>query len=90
VELDIDSISPAVLWQIYAHVIDHVPGITAEAEASMEDQVPAVSTPAKPAAKKKNKPMSKGEQERKIQLLENTIGDFERNSSASQEPVPSK
>lgn len=46
---------------------------------------------AKPPAKKKNKPMSKVEQERKIEYLKNSVQEFERHGSGSQEPViPSK
>ena len=46
---------------------------------------------AKPVQKKKNKPMSKNEQERNIQHLKNSVQAFERQGSGSQDPViPSK
>lgn len=53
-----------------------------------EDEAPAKL--AKPPAKKKNKPMSKSEQERKIEQLAGTLENFQRNASDSQEPLPSK
>jgi bromodomain-containing factor 1 len=52
-----------------------------------EDEAPAKL--AKPPAKKKNKPMSKSEQERKIEQLEGTLETFQRHASGSQEPMPS-
>jgi bromodomain-containing factor 1 len=52
-----------------------------------EDEGPAKL--AKPPAKKKNKPMSKSEQERKIEQLAGTLQNFQRNASGSQEPLPS-
>lgn len=42
---------------------------------------------AKPPHKKKNKPMSKNEQEQKIELLKSRASEFERHGSGSQEPV---
>jgi bromodomain-containing factor 1 len=69
----------------------HAPEVEAEARAMMdekEDEVPAKL--AKPPAKKKNKPMSKSEQERKIEQLEGITAKFERQASGSQEPMPSK
>ena len=48
------------------------------------------NTPAKPPAKKKNKPMSKSEQERKIEELTRINSAFERQASGSQEPLPSE
>lgn len=45
----------------------------------------------KAAPKKKNKPMSKFEQERNIDALSKTLNAYERQASGSQEPVlPSK
>ena len=49
------------------------------------DNPPRVA--AKPAPKKKNKPMSKNEQERNIQHLKNSVQAFERQGSGSQDPV---
>jgi bromodomain-containing factor 1 len=65
-----------------------------EVDAEMRKQFEARDTPrelAKPPSKKKNKPMSKSEQERKIELLKSREREFARQGSGSQEPVmPSK
>jgi bromodomain-containing factor 1 len=61
-----------------------------EVEATIKKQMRERESPravAKPAPKKKNKPMSKSEQESKIQQLQKTALEFERQSSGSQEPV---
>lgn len=89
-ELDIDSISTPTLWKIYDLVMKHFPEVEPRLrKASLEKEIP--QTFAKPASKKKNKPMSKHEQERKIEQLKNTMQQLERQGSGSQEPVlPSK
>ena len=69
----------------------HVPEVEQEAKSMMEEkeeEVPAKL--AKPPAKKKNKPMSKSEQERKIEELTRINSAFERQASGSQEPMPSE
>jgi bromodomain-containing factor 1 len=61
-----------------------------EVEATIKKQMRERESPravAKPAPKKKNKPMSKSEQERKIEQLQKKALEFERHSSGSQEPV---
>jgi bromodomain-containing factor 1 len=61
-----------------------------EVEAAIKKQMRERESPrsvAKPAPKKKNKPMSKSEQESKIQQLQRKALEFERQSSGSQEPV---
>jgi len=61
-----------------------------EVEATIKKQMRDRESPravSKPAPKKKNKPMSKSEQESKIQQLQKTAAEFERQSSGSQEPV---
>ena len=92
VELDIDVVSPASLWKIYHHVMKHAPEVEAEARAMMEEKEEEAprATLAKPPPKKKNKPMSKSEQERKIEQLEQINKTFERHASGSQEPMPSE
>jgi bromodomain-containing factor 1 len=90
-ELDIDSISVPTLWKIYDLVTEHSP----DTEIRIRKQISEKESPrnhmAKPASKKKNKPMSKHEQERKIEQLKNSMQQFERQGSGSQEPVlPSK
>ena len=60
-----------------------------EVEATIKKQMRERESPravAKPAPKKKNKPMSKSEQESKIAQLRQTALAFERHSSGSQEP----
>ena len=70
----------------------HAPEVEAEARAMMEEKEEEAprATLAKPPAKKKNKPMSKSEQERKIEQLEQINKTFERHASGSQEPMPSE
>lgn len=89
-ELDIDVINPATLWKIYGLIQQYAPDVEAEIRKQMVERE-APRTLAKPAQKKKNKPMSKTEQERKIEQLRNSVQEFERHTSGSQEPViPSK
>jgi bromodomain-containing factor 1 len=88
-ELDIDAISVPTLWKIYNMVIQHAPQVEPELRRQFQER-DAPRAPAKPATKKKNKPMSKVEQERKIEQLKSAVQDFERQGSGSQEPLPSK
>lgn len=89
-ELDIDVISPSTLWKIHALIQQYAPEVEAAIKKQMLEKE-APRTLAKPAPKKKNKPMSKTEQERKIEQLRNSMQEFERHTSGSQEPVlPSK
>jgi len=85
-ELDIDMISPGTLWKIHALILKYAPEVEAEIKKSMMEKE-SPRTLAKPAPKKKNKPMSKTEQERKIEQLRNSMQEFERHNSGSQEPV---
>lgn len=83
-------ISTATLWKIHALIQKHAPEVEISIRKSMMEKE-APRTLAKPAPKKKNKPMSKTEQERKIEQLRNSMQEFERHNSGSQEPVlPSK
>jgi bromodomain-containing factor 1 len=83
-------ISPVILWKIYNLISHYAPEVETEIKKQMMEKEPP-RTLAKPAAKKKNKPMSKTEQERKIEQLKNSMQEFERHNSGSQEPVlPSK
>ena len=88
-ELDIDSVSAPTLWKIYELVQLHAPEVEIEIRRQLEERT-APRAPARPPPKKKNKPMSKGEQERKIEQLKSAVQDFERQGSGSQEPLPSK
>lgn len=83
-------ISPNTLWKIHALILQYAPDVEAAIKKQMSEKE-APRTLAKPATKKKNKPMSKTEQERKIEQLRNSMQEFERHTSGSQEPVlPSK
>ncbi|TVY90313.1 Bromodomain-containing factor [Lachnellula willkommii] len=86
-ELDIDVVSVPTLWKIHGLIMIHCPEVDADMRKSFE----ARDTPrelAKPPTKKKNKPMSKSEQEQKIELLKSREREFaNRQGSGSQEPV---
>lgn len=87
-ELDIDVISVPLLWKIYDLIMKYSP----EVEAEVKQQLQAKEAPrsmAKPVQKKKNKPMSSADQERKIEMLQKNLNAYERTSSGShsQEPV---
>lgn len=84
--MDIDAVSPSTLWKIYDLVMKHAPEVEDEVRNSLGQKEPPREL-AKPPPKKKNKPMGKNEQERKIAHLENTLGEFQRHGSGSQEPV---
>ena len=67
----------------------HAPEVEVMVRKSMQERESPKSV-AKPPPKKKNKPMSKLEQENKIQKLQAKALEFERQSSNSQEPpIPS-
>jgi bromodomain-containing factor 1 len=88
-ELDIETVSSTLLWHIYDMVMKYSPEVHEAQKKSMEEKLPA-RTLAKPAQKKKNKPMSKNEQERNIEHLENLTAQFERQNSGSTEPIRSE
>lgn len=88
-ELDIDSVAAPTLWKIYDLVQLHCPDIKVNLERQYA-QRDAPRSNAKPASKKKNKPMNKYEQDQKIKQLEGTLQTFERQTSGSQEPIPSE
>lgn len=71
-------------------VLRYVPHVDDEIRQQFTQRDPAPRELAKPPSKKKNKPMSKSEQEQKIELLKQRQNEFERQASGSQEPVPSK
>jgi len=88
-ELDIDSVAAPTLWKIYDLVQLHCPDIKVNLERQYA-QRDAPRSHAKPAPKKKNKPMNKYEQDQKIKQLEGTLQSFERHTSGSQEPLQCK
>ncbi|RFU29786.1 hypothetical protein B7463_g6572, partial [Scytalidium lignicola] len=85
-ELDIDLVTTPTLWKIYDLIMRHAPEVEAMVKKQMQEKE-APRALAKPPPKKKNKPMSKVEQERKIEHLKNSVQEFERHGSGSQEPV---
>jgi len=84
--LDIDVISQPTLWKIYDLVTKYAPEVEQNLRKAMQEKESPRAV-AKPATKKKNKPMSKHEQERNIEKLRNQMEQFERQGSGSQEPV---
>ncbi|TAQ90092.1 hypothetical protein B7494_g1601 [Chlorociboria aeruginascens] len=85
-ELDIDVVSPPALWKIYELIMKYAPEVDKDVRKALQERDNPRAL-AKPSQKKKNKPMSKGEQERKIEHLKNSVQAFERQDSGSQEPV---
>ncbi|KAK3396875.1 hypothetical protein B0T20DRAFT_355967 [Sordaria brevicollis] len=94
-ELDIDQLSQEALTQLYDLAIKAFPNLQREKERTMAAQAaPAPPPPgparAKPVQKtKKNKPMSKMEQERRLQQLNELRAQAGRQGSGSQEPLES-
>ncbi|KAF7873893.1 hypothetical protein EAF04_002565 [Stromatinia cepivora] len=89
-EMEIDQLEPHLLWKIFDAVHEHVPECEANIRATHQDKKEEPRAPAKPPQKKKNKPMSKFEQERNIALLKEKMQTYERGpGSASQEPIES-
>jgi len=85
-ELDIDGLSVPTLWRIYGLVQQYSP----HTEQEIRDSLAPKGSPEdviRPQPKKKNKPMSKHEQERKIQALREGVQQFERHGSGSLEPM---
>jgi bromodomain-containing factor 1 len=68
----------------------HAPHIEEGIAKGIKDE-PSIREAAKPAPKKKNKPMTKSEQERKLEHIGKQMEEFQKQGSQSQEPVmPSK
>ena len=85
-ELDIDELSQQTLWKLLIYVRKHAPS---------DDTSPTFASPTKPyhahkdnahvpRPKKKNKPMSKTEQEARIREMKSKLAKFE---SGSMSPV---
>lgn len=88
-ELDIDIISVPLLWKIHGLIMQYNPEVEQHLKDQMRAEHDGPRALAKAGPKKKNKPMSKGEQERKIQELTEKANLFQRGSQ-SQEPMQSK
>lgn len=76
-ELDIDELENDVLWKLYHFVRKHVPR-TEDASPARPPAAPSSAAP----ARKKNKPMSKTEQEARIAQVQNGLSAFQNPGSA--------
>ncbi|KAJ5297445.1 hypothetical protein PENANT_c005G03903 [Penicillium antarcticum] len=85
IELDIDELPNNVLFLLLSFVKKNVPGLGDDLE---EEYTPASSNVAQPKPKK-NKPMSKFEQEAQINMLQNNLSRFQGGGGHSPEPMPS-
>lgn len=93
-ELDIEVLSQDALVKLFELINRAYPNIYASVSKRPEyntkdykaEQSPAQS--ANPSKPKKNKPMNKDEQERKIEQLRELKAQFQRQGSGSQEPIP--
>ncbi|CZR53179.1 related to bromodomain protein BDF1 [Phialocephala subalpina] len=83
-ELDIDVISIPLLWKIHGLIMKYAPEVQEEIKKSMAQDTPKPQPKAAP--KKKNKPMSKFEQERNIHELQQTLQNYGQ-ATSSEEPV---
>lgn len=98
-ELDIDTVSDEALGKLYEIAIKANPNARAEKERQYGAHTAAAPQVADPPASnksrgpssksKKNKPMSKVEQERRIQQLNELRAQAARQGSGSQEPIES-
>lgn len=92
-ELDIDALSTDALRRLYELIHKSNPSIRASLEKQPEYSNNSVeaepkSKPGAPSKAKKNKPMNKHEQERKIEQLRELKAQLQRHGSGSQEPLP--
>lgn len=89
-ELDMEQLSDEALVKLFELVLKAFPTYKEQLKKS-EPAPPNAqnSHAAKSAAKKKNKPMGKAEQERKLEQLKALKDSYKRPGSGSQEPVPS-
>ncbi|MCJ1438791.1 hypothetical protein MMC27_008181 [Xylographa pallens] len=83
IELDIDELSNEVLYQLLHFVRKHAP----HPEDSPEPRQIAAPVAAAPSRPKKNKPMSKVEQEAKIDEIRNKLSGFQ-NAPSDESPEP--
>ncbi|KAJ8109205.1 hypothetical protein ONZ43_g6199 [Nemania bipapillata] len=93
-ELDIDSLTVDALGKLYDLINKAHPHIR-QTLAKKPEYSSAVNSEPEPKVKpgglpkaKKNKPMNKHEQERKIEQLRELKAQLQRHGSGSQEPVP--
>ncbi|KAL1850364.1 transcription initiation at TATA-containing promoter protein [Diaporthe australafricana] len=89
-ELDMEQLSDEALVKLFDLVLKAFPTYKDQLKKSEPAPTPAQNSNAsKSAAKKKNKPMGKAEQERKLEQLKALKDSYKRPGSGSQEPVPS-
>lgn len=81
IELDIDELPNEVLLMLLKFVKKHAPGVLEEEE--LEPTPPPTAAPSKP---KKNKPMSKYEQEAQINMLQGSLSRFQGGAGQSPDP----
>ena len=93
-ELDIDSLTSDALGKLYDLINKAHPNIR-QTLAKKPEYRKDISAEVEPKAKpgglpkaKKNKPMNKHEQERKIEQLRELKAQLQRHGSGSQEPIP--
>ncbi|KAI5928093.1 hypothetical protein F4810DRAFT_177876 [Camillea tinctor] len=93
-ELDIDALTSEALGKLYDLINKAHPNIRTSVEQKPEfsnsvPQEPEVKPkPSGSSKTKKNKPMNKHEQERKIEQLRELKAQLQRHGSGSQEPIP--
>lgn len=91
-ELDMDQLSDEALVKLFDLVIKAFPHYRDQLKRSEPAPAPAPthgSAATKSAKPKKNKPMGKAEQERKLEQLRELKNSYKRPGSGSQEPLPS-
>ncbi|KAK4031638.1 hypothetical protein C8A01DRAFT_41915 [Parachaetomium inaequale] len=94
-ELDIETVSEEALVKLYDIALKANPNARVEKERQLgvvappPSHSPAVEKSKQPSKHKKNKPMSKTEQERRIQQLNELRAQAGRQASGSQEPMES-
>jgi len=92
-ELDIDMLSEEALQKLYDISVKAFPNMRVEPEKNIAAPAPAESPAPRskpaPAKTKKNKPMTKFEQERRIAQLNELRAQAGRQGSGSQEPIES-
>ncbi|KAJ0125298.1 transcription regulator [Diaporthe amygdali] len=88
-ELDMEQLSDEALVKLFDLVLKAFPTYKDQLKKQEPAPTAAQTSAAKSAAKKKNKPMGKAEQERKLEQLKALKDSYKRPGSGSQEPVPS-
>lgn len=81
-----DQLSDDALVKLYELVLKQFPEYKNQLKKSNPAPTPGATQSSKP---KKNKPMGKDEQERKLQQLRELKDSYKRPGSGSQEPLPS-